>query len=303
VTHEPVMAHEVIAALVTEPAGVYVDGTVGEGGHARAILEALSPAGRLLGLDRDATAIESARAALAGAGERVVLRRERFSRLPEIAGELGWREVDGILLDLGLRSDALDDPARGFSFQADGPLDMRFDPSAGMSAADLLRHTRPEELERRIEEGTTRARPQVIVRAILEARRRHALRTTGDLVACLRAALGRHATPKLLSSVFAALRMAVNDEMEELETALATMPLILKTGGVLCVLSYQSLEDRRVKGVARTEYVDRATRRPFRMTPLWKGPRRATLGEIALNSRARSARLRALRRSSPIEAS
>jgi len=262
------MLREVIAALLTDRAGRYVDGTVGEGGHARGILEALGPDGRLLGLDRDPTAIAAAREALASFGDRVQVQQARFSQLAELLPTLGWPEVDGILLDLGLRSNALDDPSRGFSFQADGPLDMRFDPTG---------------------------------RAILEARRRGVLQRTGDLVAGLRAALGRRATPKLLSSVFATLRMAVNEELEELDRALATMPALLKTGGVLCVLAYQSQEDRRVKGLSKTPCVAPAMGRPFRMAPLWKGPLRPSAAETARNPRGRSAHLRAFRRLPPTE--
>jgi 16S rRNA (cytosine1402-N4)-methyltransferase len=291
------MLAETVAALVTDRSGCYVDGTVGEGGHARAILDALEPAGQVLGLDRDPSAIDASRAALAPYGARARLQQSRFSALPEVLTALGWTEVDGIVLDLGLRSDALDDAGRGFSFQADGPLDMRFDPTTGQSAAELLRRMRPEQLRGLLEAGTTRARPETLARAILEARRRGALQRTGELVACLRAGLGRRATPKLLSSVFATLRMAVNEELEELDRALATMPALLKTGGVLCVLAYQSQEDRRVKGLGRAECVDPASGRRFRMVPLWKGPRRPSPAETARNPRARSACLRAFRRS------
>lgn len=303
VMHEPVMVREVVAALGTEPAGRYVDGTLGEGGHARALLEALGPEARLLGLDRDPTALRAARENLAAYGARVTTLHARFGELAERLPEIGWPAVDGILLDLGLRSGSLDDPERGFSFQSDGPLDMRFDPTSGTSAAELLRHARPETLLRLMEAGTSRADPRAITRAILAGRRGGGLRRTTDLVACLRTGLGRRATPKLLSSVFATLRMAVNEELEELDHALATMPVLLRTGGVLCVLAYQSQEDRRVKGLARAECADPASGRCFRMEPLWRGPRRPGRAETAFNPRARSARLRAFRRLPPISAS
>lgn len=303
VKHEPVMVREVVAALAGEAAGRYVDGTLGEGGHARALLETLGAEARLLGLDRDPGAVQAAREALSAYGPRAQVLHGRFAQLAEHLTLLGWPAVDGILLDLGLRSDALDDPERGFSYRTDGPLDMRFDPTHGRSAAELLRRMPPDRLLHLLEAGTTRADPRAITRVILDARRRDALRSTGDLVACLRGGLGRRTTPKLLASVFATLRMAVNEELEELDRALATMPALLKTGGVLCVIAYQSQEDRRAKGLGRAECVDPTTGRCFRMLPLWHGPRRPSAAEAASNSRARSARLRAFRRSPPTDAS
>jgi len=294
VRHEPVMIEEVTAALVANPCGRYADLTVGEGGHARGILEA-APEGRLMGLDRDAEAVAAARAALAGFGERALVERGDFAGAAERLAERGWRDLDGVLLDLGLRSGALDDPARGFSYRLDGPLDMRFDPSRGETAAELLARIDGETLAGLLAEGTTRADPWRIAAGILSWRERRALARTSDLVACLRARLGRRATPKLLGSVFAALRMAVNLEMEALDRVLETIPAALKPGGVLCVISYQSQEDRRVKRLGR-----RVGPEPppgdWRMEPLWKGPRRPAPEEARRNPRARSARLRALRR-------
>jgi 16S rRNA (cytosine1402-N4)-methyltransferase len=290
------MVGEVVGALVTDRAGRYVDGTVGEGGHARTLLEATGPHGQLLGIDRDREALRSAGERLAAFGARVQLLHGDFADLSEIAPRIGWDRVDGILLDLGLRSGALDDPGRGFAFGLSGPLDMRFDRDRGETAAHLLARLRPDELAGLLAEGTTRASPRAIARAILECRRRARLERTEDLVRCLRAALGRRATPKLLSSVFATLRMAVNDELADLDRALATVPGLLRTGGVLCVLAYQSQEDRRVKNLRRLSFVDPRSGEAFRLVPLWPKPQYPSPEELRRNRRARSARLRALRR-------
>jgi 16S rRNA (cytosine1402-N4)-methyltransferase len=296
VRHEPVMAAEVIAAMVTGASGSFVDLTVGDGGHARAILDASAPGGRLLGLDRDAQAITTARANLADYGQRVHLAQDNFSRLREQLAALGWGPVDGVLLDLGLRSSALDDPARGFSFRVEGPLDMRFDPTCGETAAQWLARVPPDTLQGLLAEGTSRADPRRIARGIVEWRRLRELKRTTDLVACLRACLGRWATPKLLASVFATVRMAVNAELEALERALETIPAVMNSGGVLCVLSYQSQEDRRVKQLARMRVLDSASATPYRMISLLKRPQRPTREETRRNPRAASARLRVLRK-------
>jgi 16S rRNA (cytosine1402-N4)-methyltransferase len=290
------MAAEVIAAMVTGAGGSFADLTVGDGGHARAILDASAPDGRLLGLDRDAQAITTAGADLAGYGGRVHLAQDDFSRLPEQLARIGWGPVDGVLLDLGLRSSALDDPARGFSFRVDGPLDMRFDPTRGETAAQWLARVAPDTLQALLAEGTSRADPRRIARGIVEWRRLRELKRTTDLTACLRACLGRWATPKLLASVFATVRMAVNAELEALERALETIPAVMNGGGVLCVLSYQSQEDRRVKQLARMRVLDSASATPYRMMSLLERPQRPTREETRRNPRAASARLRILRK-------
>ncbi|MBD3237311.1 MAG: 16S rRNA (cytosine(1402)-N(4))-methyltransferase RsmH, partial [Candidatus Eisenbacteria bacterium] len=167
VAHLPVLVSEVVAALVTDPGGSYVDATAGEAGHSRAILSALGPQGRLLCIDRDPDAVAAARAALHDQSDRVVVREGPFSAIAELMAQEGWERADGILVDLGLRSTALDDPARGFSFRQDGPLDMRFDPRRGVSAAELLARIDEAELTRILAEGTSRASPRRLARAIL----------------------------------------------------------------------------------------------------------------------------------------
>jgi len=289
------MVSEVVTSMVTDPDGLYVDGTVGEGGHAGRLLEVLGPEGRVIGIDRDPEALAVAGKTLAGWGARVRLLPGNFRELPNLVGDHAG-EISGILLDLGLRSSALDDPARGFAFQSDGPLDMRFNPAVGESASQLLRRIREAELVRILEGGTTRAHPRRLARAMLTWRRRQPLQTTGDLTRCLRESLGRRATPKLLSSVFSALRMEVNAELEDLDRAMCELPGLLRTGGVLCVIAYQSQEDRRVKALRRATPTDPRSGGPIRMEPLQRKPLRPTDSECRRNRRARSARLRAYRR-------
>jgi 16S rRNA (cytosine1402-N4)-methyltransferase len=290
------MVAEVVAALVGNPDGWYLDGTLGDAGHAKAILGKLGPGGGVFGVDRDPAALARAQLELAAAGPRALCRLGNFCDLPDLLPASVRGCIQGILLDLGLRSGALDDPSRGFTFRGEGPLDMRFDPRSGQSAADLLGRIKPRDLVRVLEEGTTRASPRAIAQAIIGGRRGMRMRTTGDLVRCLRRALGRRVTPKLLASVFAALRMEVNQELQSLEQALAVLPPLLQTGGVLCVLSYQSQEDRRVKRLRQARLRDPVSGEDFRMEPLSRKPLRPAPEESARNPRAKSARLRAFRR-------
>lgn len=290
------MVTEVIDAMVIDTDGWYVDGTLGGGGHAAAILKATGPEGKLFAVDRDPSAFDEARAALGPLADRVTFALGNFRELPELLPEELRGQISGILLDLGLRSTALDEPERGFSFQADGPLDMRFNPAQGESVADLLRRLREKQLAELLAEGTSRANPKKMARDIVSWRREQPLRTTGDLVQCLRASLGRWATPKLLSSVFSALRMAVNEELFDLDKSLVELPALLRTEGVLCVLAYQSLEDRRVKSLRRTILRDPATGDYFQMEPLTRKPLVPAAAEARINRRARSAKMRAFRR-------
>lgn len=290
------MLAETIAALVTARDGIYVDGTLGEAGHARAILAELEPGGRLLGFDRDPTALAIAQERLVGEDERVTLLLGNFRDLAELLPREVHGKIDGILLDLGLRSSALDDPARGFAFRSDGPLDMRFNPSIGEPASELLARIDQRELAEIFAAGTTRANPHKLAAAIVTWRSARPLATTGDLVRCIRSSLHRWATPKLLSSLFSALRMKVNGELEDLDHALVNLPGLLKTGGVLCVLAYQSQEDRRVKNMRRAVLQDPKSGDSFRLEQLTKKPLMPTREEARQNRRARSARLRALRR-------
>ncbi len=290
------MAVEIVDLLIGDPNGIYVDGTLGEAGHAALIVDRLGPRGRLFGVDRDPAALRVAAAKLGSRAEHVHLLQGNFRDLARLLPADLHGLVSGVVLDMGLRSTALDDPGRGFAFRLDGPLDMRFDPSRGETAAELLARMREDELVRLFTEGTTRASPRRLAAAIVSWRRERGLRTTGDLVRCIRGALGRWATPKLISSVFSAIRMRVNDELADLDEALRVVPTLLTTGGVLCVLAYQSQEDRRVKFLRRASFIDPATGLPFRMEPLTRRPLRPSFDECRRNRRARSARLRGHRR-------
>ena len=247
--HVPVLLEETVARLVTEPGGWYVDGTAGAGGHAAAILAAAGLDARLLALDRDADALELARAALAPFGDRVVLERADFAGLAAVAARHGVREVRGVLLDLGVSSMQLDRPERGFSFLRDGPLDMRMDARQELTAAGLLRQLAPaalaEVLWRYGEEPMARRIAKAVAAALA---RGEPLDTTAQLAALVAQAKGgRRGRVHPATQTFQALRIAVNGELAALEQALPAALELLAPGGRLAVISFHSLEDRLVK--------------------------------------------------------
>jgi 16S rRNA (cytosine1402-N4)-methyltransferase len=273
-------------------AGWILDGTVGLGGHASRILEAL-PGIRVFGVDQDPDALELARVRLAGFGERVVLRRGRLSRLSELARAEVIDEAAGVLFDLGVSSVQLDRPERGFSFQADGPLDMRMDPSRDRTAADIVNRWDESDLADLFyyEGGETRARQ--IARALVEGRRRAPFLRTGALAEVISSALGpvlRAAKIHPATKVFQALRRAVNEEGEELIAGLAAAERLIAPGGTLVVVGFHSGEDREVK-----RFLAEGSREG-RWDVLTKKPVEASERERRENPRARSAKLRAARR-------
>jgi 16S rRNA (cytosine1402-N4)-methyltransferase len=296
--HQPVLYHEIIHALQPKNEGRYVDGTLGAGGHARGILEACAPDGRLLGLDVDPQALALARETLAPYGERVRLRQASYDSLAETLHEIGWSEVDGILLDLGLSSMQLDSPERGFSFQKDAPLDMRFDPDSPTTAADLVNTLPQDELADLIfrygEEHASRRIAQAIVKA-------RPLQTTRQLAAVIESVLPRRSRVHPATQTFQALRIAVNDELERVENVLPQAVAALKAGGRLAVISFHSLEDRIVKEYFRRESKD-LVNPPYER--IYEVEKKATLeeinrkviipgeAEVKANPRARSAKLR-----------
>jgi 16S rRNA (cytosine1402-N4)-methyltransferase len=309
VGHVPVLLEEVVNGLKVEPGGRYIDGTVGGGGHAYAILAASSPDGVLLGVDRDPAALEVASARLADYGRRFELVHGSFARLAEIAAAHGFAPVDGILLDLGLSSLQLADAGRGFSFLVDGPLDMRFDTtSGGRTAADLVNHLSSEELADVLYEYGEERRSRRIARAIVEARPLHTTRELADVIE--RATGGRRKRLHPATVTFQALRIAVNRELTALERALPQAVDLLVPGGRMGVIAFHSLEDRIVKRFIRHESsecicpaelpvcacdhratLDVVTRRPIRPTD----------GEVRTNPRSRSARLRVAERKAQME--
>ena len=295
--HRPVLASEVTDALVTAPGGRFIDATVGGGGHARALLEAAGPDARLLGIDRDDDALREATTALAPFGARVLLVHGRFSDATALARQHGFDGCDGLVADLGVSSHQIDDRGRGLAFDSDALLDMRMDRSAGESVAALLTRLDAPSLSRLLREYGEVRRPSSVARAIL----RQPLPTTPRALAerVGGSHTGRRHHPATL--VFQALRIAVNDELAELDALLAGLPAPLGPGGRIAVIAYHSLEDRRVKR-AFTHAATTCTCPPAlpicaceTRPSLLLGSRRAakaTPEEQADNPRSRSARLR-----------
>ncbi|MEE8390234.1 MAG: 16S rRNA (cytosine(1402)-N(4))-methyltransferase RsmH, partial [Anaerolineae bacterium] len=254
--HISVLFQEALDGLQVRPGGRYIDATVGGGGHAAGILEASSPAGCLLGLDQDSTAIEATRARLSPYAERVVLVHSSFGRLAEVAQANHYVPIDGILFDLGFSSLQLADPGRGFAFMTDGPLDMRLDPTADSStAADLVNQLSLDELTALLYRYGEEKQARRIAEAIGAAR---PLRTTKELAALVERAVGRGRRRRIhpATRTFQALRIAVNDELTVLEAVLPQAVEILAPGGRLAVISFHSLEDRLVKRFLRRESRD-----------------------------------------------
>ena len=244
--HEPVLLAEVLEWLAPRPGQVIVDGTLGGAGHAREIVARIGPSGQLIALDRDPAVIERAEATLAGLP--VKLAQANFCELPEVLSEIGLPRVDGILLDLGLSSDQLADASRGFSFQADGPLDLRFNPEEGEPAWRLVNRLKAENLADLIYEYGEERYSRRIAREIVARRREHPIETAGELAELVRRVVPRSKHDRIdpATRTFQALRIAVNEELKSLEIALRRLPDCLQPGGRLAVISFHSLEDRRV---------------------------------------------------------
>ncbi|MBC7262300.1 MAG: 16S rRNA (cytosine(1402)-N(4))-methyltransferase RsmH [Chloroflexi bacterium] len=243
-THVPVLYAEAMSFLAPRPGGVYIDGTVGAGGHAKGILELSGPDGRLLGVDLDRDALQLARQALMDYGVRVTLVHGSFAQLSTIARAHGFYPANGVLLDLGISTMQLAAPERGFSFQVDGPLDMRFDQSADITAADLV-NTLPEaELADILYRYGEERRSRRVARAIVQARPLH---TTTELAQLVTRVLGRRGRIHPATRTFQALRIAVNQELEALAQGLEQAVEVLAPGGRLVVIAFQSLEDRILK--------------------------------------------------------
>jgi 16S rRNA (cytosine1402-N4)-methyltransferase len=253
--HVPVMANEVLRYLEPHSGGIYLDGTLGGGGHARLILEASTPGGRLVGLDRDAAALAAAQANLAAFGERAILRQGNYADLAVHLDGLGIGPVDGILLDLGVSSHQLDTPARGFSFREDGPLDMRMNPGEGVSAAAVIAEAEVDELKRIFREYGEERWAGKIAREIVSIRSRQPIVTTFQLAELVSRVVPGGRVPQRIhpaTRVFQALRIHVNGELDSLRTGLDAGWRRLKVGGRMVVISFHSLEDRMVKQAFRT---------------------------------------------------
>ncbi len=304
--HNPVMVKEVVEMLAPRRGGVYVDGTVGAGGHARAVLAKLGGEGTLIGIDRDEEALACARVALASWGGRHRLTHGNFGGIKILVEKIGVREVDGILFDLGMSSMQVDRAERGFSFMKDGPLDMRMDRSLETDAAELVERMSEAELARIIGEYGEEPACRRIARAIAFERNNKGAWTTMRLARAVEGATGRRkAKTHPATRTFQALRMAVNDEIAELESGLEQGLELLAPGGRMVVISYHSLEDRLVKNcfkkhIGRWVSLQEGGRRWEGLKPairtLLKKPLTASEAEISFNRRARSAKLRCVER-------
>ena len=297
--HISVLPNEVQAAMRPQPGGVYLDGTLGGGGHALALLSAAQPGGQLIGIDADPAALAAAQARLAAAGlppESYSLHHGRFADMSTFARAAGVAAIDGVLLDLGVSSHQIDSAERGFAFSSDGPLDMRLDPTRGPTAADLVNGLDEVALADLIfrygeERGSRR-----IARLIVERRKQTPFTRTADLAALVVRAIGRGGRDRIhpATRTFQALRIAVNGELEQLEKALPQATGLLHSGGRLAVISFHSLEDRIVKLFFRAEsgYGGSANEQPARLRIITRKPTEASEAELAANPRSRSAKLR-----------
>jgi 16S rRNA (cytosine1402-N4)-methyltransferase len=302
--HIPVMLDECLEGLAIKPNGIYVDGTLGNGGHAEAILERLTDGGKLIGFDRDADAIERVRERFKDeVGGRVTLIHDNYANMTTQLDQLGIDKIDGLLLDLGVSSFQLDDAERGFSFQQDAPIDMRMDQTRGQTAAELVRTADEQELANLIYQyGEDRASRR-IARAIVEARGKVQIDTTRQLADIVERAKGGRKGRRIhpATQTFQALRMAVNDELEGIEQVLQQMVGRMVEGGRMAVLTFHSLEDRLVKQffkrhVPREESLHQGGVRRVYEEPavhwIWKKPLIASEEEQRINPRSRSAKLR-----------
>lgn len=298
--HAPVLLREVMALLEPQPGGLFIDGTLGAGGHASAILAAIAPDGRLLGFDRDPEALAYASRRLAPFGGHFLPVLGSYGDMASVAPSLGFDAIDGVLLDLGLSSRQLDSAERGFSFLKEGPLDMRFDPRRGESAADLINNLGAEELADIFWRYGEESQSRHIARLIVANR---PIRTTTELAGLIESGTRRRGRPGRhpATKVFQALRIAVNDELGEVDRGIRGALELLRPGGRLAVISFHSLEDRLVKQFFRDSARDCICppQQPVctcgahaQVRLVTRKAVKATAEEIAANPRSRSARLR-----------
>jgi 16S rRNA (cytosine1402-N4)-methyltransferase len=287
--HVPVLTNEVLHWLDPQPGETIVDGTLGGGGHTRLLAARVGLSGRVIALDRDPAALARAERELAGLP--VMIARRNFCDFPEVLAEIGAEHVDGILLDLGLSSDQLADRERGFSFDSDGPLDLRFDADEGEPASRLIARLAEKALADLIFELGEERYSRRIAREIVARRASSPIRTARELAELIRRCVPRTPDSERIhpaTRTFQALRIAVNRELESLDIALRRLPDCLRRGGRLTIISFHSLEDRRVKEAFRDD---------ARLTVLTRKPITAGEAELAANPRSRSAKLRVAERS------
>jgi 16S rRNA (cytosine1402-N4)-methyltransferase len=304
IEHPPVLLHETIDLLAPRSGGIYVDGTLGGGGHAAEILKRSSPDGILIGLDQDPEAVARCKIELASFGERAIIRQANYRNLPLVLQDLGYSTIDGAVLDLGISWFHLKSPNRGFSFQLDGPLDMRMDPSRGLTAADLVNGLSRDELAKIIHEFGEERRAGAIARAIEKARARRSITSTVQLAEIVSSVFPPYPPRRIhpATLTFQALRIAVNDELGALRDGVETIINLLKPGARFTVITFHSLEDRVVKQAFAVSQkgcvcppklpVCACHRRP-KLHVLTRRPVTAGPSELARNPAARSAKLRA----------
>ena len=285
--HLPVMLSEVLEYLDLQENGVYIDGTVGAGGHAKSILGNPSSSRKVIGLDRDAEALEICNKQFGASANLITTRRTSYHQFPTVLNELGLDTVNGILLDLGLSSMQLNSQSRGFAFESDGNLDMRFNKDSGETATDLINHSTEEELANIIFHFGEERHSRKIAYNIKTMKKMNAV---ADLKEAVRRSTPPHKRKKSLARVFQALRIAVNSELEKLELFLNSFIDYLAINGRVVIISYHSIEDRMVK------HAFRALKNNQRLTPLNKKPIIPTIKEQEYNPRSRSAKLRAAER-------
>lgn len=300
--HTPVLLHEVLSFLAPVPGETIVDATLGGGGHTQAILERLGDNGRCIGIDTDADALVSASERLKQFGGRFVQIHDNFGNLRSVLSQCSVEAIDGILFDLGVSSHQLDDASRGFTFRASDILDMRMDRRQDLHAAQVVNTYGLKELEEIFRNYGEENHARRIASRIVEGRQRSAVVTTGDLASIVESVTGSRFAVKSLARIFQALRIEVNGELDRLRQGLQQALDVVRTGGRIVVISYHSLEDRIVKDCFReaARSVVRSGLKPVPDTPinpriaiLTKKPVEASATELAINPRARSAKLRA----------
>ena len=301
-SHQPVLLKEALDALNIQPQGKYIDGTFGRGGHAKEIVQRLGPEGRLLVMDKDPQAIAAAKQLFAD-DARVIIAKGSFAMLKHKVSELDWiGTVDGILLDLGVSSPQLDDSDRGFSFRREGILDMRMDPESGRSAAEWIAQVKEQELATVLREYGEERYAKRIARAIVKAREMQPITTTRQLAEIIAQANPKWETGKdPATRSFQAIRIFINNELEDLQACLAQVTDLLKTGGRLVIISFHSLEDRIAKRFIRDQAKGDRYPAGLPVTLAQLNPSLKAIGkavrpsdeEVAVNPRARSSVLRA----------
>ena len=285
--HIPVLLDEILQYLRIKEDGIYVDCTVGEGGHAEAILEHINKKGLLIGLDKDEKALRRAEERLKIVAENFCLLKSDFVHLPSQLERIGIHQVDGVVLDLGLSSFQLEEASRGFSFRKNGPLDMRFDTSSPVRAEELVNELPYSELERILRNFGEERKASLIARRIVQRRKEKRIRTTFELAEIARKALRRTGRIDPATRTFQAFRIATNRELESLQKVLPEAPSLLKPGGRVCVISYHSLEDRIVK----RSFKEAEGRGILKI--ITRKPVSPSIPEIQRNPHSRSAKLRA----------